>query len=291
VITAGHPGRLRPVTSAVRVHAHARQCFARKAGALPASGPETLTQNYFRLLDYLRLLLDTDPDQALWVYRYWSVSAPVGCLADSLRTKIRRERSPQISVAASPRGACRLPWSPEGRYASLWDRPSTDPSPDRRQSDGGGLWKAAGSVETNAELSTRRCPRVALKAIIQRARALEVDQFADVAVVRTANGDVVALWTAANNTTHVLGIMGQAARPTLVANLDGTWTRADVQGPRRGIVDAQHASPGQVSTDFTTSTLSTWESGPRPCFSHRLLIENDRHPPMIFNGEYGSMAF
>ena len=50
-----------------------------------------------------------------------------------------------------PRSACRLPWSPEGRSASLRERPSAAPSPDRRQPDRGGLWEAAKSVVTDVD--------------------------------------------------------------------------------------------------------------------------------------------
>jgi hypothetical protein len=56
-----------------------------------------------------------------------------------------------VSVARSPpRSACRLPWSPEGRFASLRDRPAADPSPDRRQPDGAGCGKHRGSIEGDA---------------------------------------------------------------------------------------------------------------------------------------------
>jgi hypothetical protein len=63
--------------------------------------PGSRTQNYLRLLDCLRLLLDIGADQVFSVCECWMVSALVGCLADSLGTNIRRERS-SVRAASTP---------------------------------------------------------------------------------------------------------------------------------------------------------------------------------------------
>src|SRR5687768_5542193 len=64
---------------------------------------------------------------------------------DELRNKIFDSHVGALAVRAArlpPQSACRMPRSPEGRFASLRDRPTADPPPHPAAAGPGGLWEA-----------------------------------------------------------------------------------------------------------------------------------------------------